>query len=76
MRTIVGDDDMRTEARSRRVPEAAVEFLMGYYHAARAGEFAPVDGALAAILGRAPETMRSHLTKALQGGGGRAVNVV
>jgi len=75
VRTIIGDDEMTADARSRGVPEAATEFMMGYYLAARSGEFAPVDRTLASVLGRAPETMRSYLAKAFQGGAGRAVTV-
>jgi len=53
-RTVLPDEDMKNS------------FLMGYYLAARAGEFASVDPTLTEILGRAPETMRSYMTANLR----------
>lgn len=65
LRDYVTDDEMRERAVARGVPEMVVRILMGYYAAARAGEFAPLNGTLARLIGRAPQTMRSFLRENL-----------
>ncbi len=46
-------------------PVGALEIILGYYRAARAGEFATVDPTLRQALGRAPRRMRDVLKKEL-----------
>lgn len=65
LRDYVTDDEMRERAVARGVPEMVVRIMMGYYAAARAGEFAPLNGTLARLIGRAPQTMRSFLRENL-----------
>ena len=50
-RTIIAEADMVAGARSAGVPEGAVAVMVGYYRAARAGEFATIDLTLARLLG-------------------------
>lgn len=64
-RTLISDEDMRGNAKVAGVPEERIAVMMGYYRAARAGEFARVDATLANILGREPETMLEFMTKRL-----------
>lgn len=64
-RIVIGDADMEANVRAAGVPEERISVMMGYFLAARAGEFAAVDPFLATILGREPETMRSFLTARL-----------
>ena len=66
-RKVVGDDEMRETMRARDMPDGAVDFMMSYFLAARAGEFATVDPTLERLLGRKPQTMRSFLEGALDG---------
>ena len=60
-RTISSETDMEASARARGVPEGAVAVMLGYYRAARTGEFDVTDDMLAKILGRAPQTMDTFL---------------
>ncbi|EAV40999.1 hypothetical protein SIAM614_29756 [Stappia aggregata IAM 12614] len=60
-RTVVSEEQVEANARAAGVPEGAVAVMLGYYRAARAGEFAATDPALSRILGRAPESMRTFL---------------
>lgn len=64
-RTLISDEDMRDKARAAGVSEERIGVMMGYYCAARAGEFAQVDATLANILRRDPETMLEFMTKKL-----------
>jgi uncharacterized protein YbjT (DUF2867 family) len=61
-RTTISDDEMTDKARQTGVPEASITFMLGYFRAARAGEFSAVHPALARILQRAPLTMRDTLS--------------
>lgn len=63
IRTIVSEEAMKKNARSASVPEGAIDVILGYFRAARAGEFATVDPTLSRIIGRAPDTM-GHFLKA------------
>lgn len=67
IRTTVTDDQMRHAARARGTPDAAITFMLGYFHAARARAFAATDPTLERILGRKPQTMRSFLANSLSG---------
>ncbi len=60
-RTILSETSMETKARAAGVPEGSIAVMLGYYRAARAGEFDVIDGTLAKILGRAPQTMGTIL---------------
>lgn len=60
-REVLDDDAFRASASARGTPAGAVEFLMGYYRAARAGEFAATNATLAQLLGRNPQTMHDTL---------------
>lgn len=65
VRTILGDDEMQARSRARGTPDGAISFMMSYFRAARAGEFAPVDATLAQLLGRRPRSMHDYLAEAL-----------
>ncbi|WP_328347009.1 NAD(P)H-binding protein [Micromonospora sp. NBC_00421] len=58
-RIVVGDDEWRSAAVGRGMPEAAADFTLGMYRAARRGEFAVTDPTLEALLGRRPTPARS-----------------
>ena len=64
-RSIVSEEEMEAKARAAGVPEGSIAVMLGYYRAARAGEFEAVDPTLARILQRAPETIRTFLTAKL-----------
>ncbi|MEU7620342.1 SDR family NAD(P)-dependent oxidoreductase, partial [Micromonospora rifamycinica] len=58
-RIVVGDDEWRSAAVARGMPEAAADFTLGMYRAARRGEFAVTDPTLEALLGRPATPVRS-----------------
>jgi len=60
-RTIVNEEVITKRAYAAGMHHGTVAVMLGYYRAARAGEFAATDPALARILGRSPETMREYL---------------
>jgi NAD(P)H dehydrogenase (quinone) len=60
------NDDMMANMRGRDVPEPAIAFMMSYFRAARAGEFATINSTLARILGRKPQSMRSFMEQTLK----------
>lgn len=60
-RTLLSEETMRTNALQAGVPEASIAVMLGYFQAARAGEFSAVDTTLARIIGREPETMRDFM---------------
>lgn len=64
-RHLVDDDTMVRRTLQAGVPEGAVAIMLGYFRAARDGEFADVDPTLARILGRAPTPMLQFLADAL-----------
>lgn len=57
----VGDDVMRA-----RLPTRAADTILGFYAAARAGEWSIVDATLGRLLGRAPTSMRALTTDKLR----------
>lgn len=63
-REVVPDAGFR-EALSERLPGKQVDFLMSYYRAARAGEFASIGPSLERLIRRRPETMRDFLARTL-----------
>lgn len=60
-RQVLGDAEMIETSRARGTPEGAIQFMMGFFLAARAGEFAAVDPTLERLIGREPRTMRDYL---------------
>ena len=61
----LADDAMRATLAARGLPAPVVAISMGFYQAARAGEFARLDPTLARLLGRPPLTMRDLLAQKL-----------
>lgn len=60
-RIIVSEESVKARAHAAGPHHGTVAVMLGYYRAARAGESAATDPALARILGRSPETMREFL---------------
>ncbi|QEW20006.1 Quinone oxidoreductase 2 [Marinibacterium anthonyi] len=60
-REVVPEEEVEQGARAKDLPEGAIAVMLGYYRAARAGEFDRVDPTLARLLGRKPATMREVL---------------
>jgi len=58
---VVSDESMVANARRAGTPQGIIDLMLGYYQAARAGEFQTVDPTLARLLGRPPETMATFL---------------
>ena len=57
-REVVADDVFRSGMAARQVPDRVVEIAMGFYRAARNGEFTSADPNLAQLLDRPLVTMR------------------
>lgn len=51
-RVVLGDDEWRADAVANGMPEAAADFTLGMFRAAREGEFAPAESRLEEIIGR------------------------
>ena len=64
-RHLLGDDDMISSAEASGAPPDRVAIMMGFYRAARAGEFAQVDPTLDRLLGRRPQLMGDFLAERL-----------
>jgi NAD(P)H dehydrogenase (quinone) len=64
-RTLISEAGMEANARSANLPEGAIAVMLGYYRAAREGEFARVDPTLARLIGRAPESIRIFMKRKL-----------
>jgi NAD(P)H dehydrogenase (quinone) len=60
-RVLASEEEMEAKALAADVPRGSIAVALGYYRAARAGEFATVDRTLAEILGRAPVKMDAFL---------------
>lgn len=60
-RVVLEEQDFEKGVRGAGLSEGVIALMLGYYRAARAGEFAAVDPTLSRILGRAPETMSRFL---------------
>jgi uncharacterized protein YbjT (DUF2867 family) len=54
VRRTLSDEDQAVAMKARAIPEGAIDVTLGLYRAARAGEFATTDPALATLIGRAP----------------------
>jgi NAD(P)H dehydrogenase (quinone) len=60
-RVVIGDEEWVTQQAAHGTPEGAARFLLGFYQAARAGQFAGTDPLLGQLLGREPRTVRDLL---------------
>ncbi len=60
-RIVLADDDWRASAIRNGMPDAAADFTLGLFRAARAGEFAVTDPRLGSVLGSQPRSVRSAL---------------
>lgn len=60
------DDAMLENARATGVPPDRIAIMMGYYQAARLGEFASVDPTLSRLIGRQPQSMRDFMVEQLR----------
>ncbi len=60
-RRVLSEEEMRATLQARGVPAPVVGISLGFYTAARNGEFAAVDTTLQNLLGRPPITMRDLL---------------
>lgn len=58
------DAEMIERSAARGVPPRATEFMMGYFRAARAAEFATIDPTLERLLGRPPHSMEQVMRSA------------
>ncbi|WP_394791152.1 NAD(P)H-binding protein [Rhodoferax sp.] len=65
-REVLPDAAMVERMGARGAPAAAAEIALGFFLAARAGEFAAIDPTLGRLIGRAPTTMREVLTETLR----------
>ncbi|MER7452643.1 SDR family oxidoreductase [Nocardia beijingensis] len=68
-RTITPDEQFQEQLTGQGVPAQRAAELVGIFAAARAGEFATVDPALATLLGREPIGLRTVLRERLADGG-------
>lgn len=65
-RVIVSDDEWREAKVAQGVPMPMAEMLLGFYRAARRGDFAAVDPTLEVLLDRRPQTMRDVIAATLK----------
>ena len=65
-RVTVSDDEWVGATVARGTPAPMADMLLGFYRAARRGDFASVDPTLEALLGRRPRTMRDMLALTLK----------
>jgi uncharacterized protein YbjT (DUF2867 family) len=65
-RVVVSDDEWREAKVAQGVPAPMAEMLLGFYRAARRGDFAAVDPTLETLLDRRPQTMRDVLAAFLK----------
>jgi uncharacterized protein YbjT (DUF2867 family) len=64
-REVISDEAFAEELRGRGLPEAVLAIPLGFYRAARAGEFSNVDPTLEQLLGRKLQTLRDVLGRAI-----------
>lgn len=57
-RTWISEAETEAGARRAGVPDGSIAVMLGYYHAARAGEFATIDPTLAQLLDRPPQRLQ------------------
>lgn len=65
-RVVVDDDEWKATVTAQGMPDAAADFTLGMFRAARAGEFAITDPALETLLGRPAIPARAVLGEILQ----------
>ncbi|ANZ40360.1 NAD(P)-dependent oxidoreductase [Lentzea guizhouensis] len=65
-RVVVADEEWKAAVVAQGMPEAAAEFTLGMFRAARAGEFAVTDPALEDLLGRPAIPVRTVLEDLLR----------
>ncbi|WP_210237509.1 hypothetical protein [Martelella lutilitoris] len=63
-RKVVSEEENARSARQNGLPEGAIAVMLGYFRAARAGEFDRPDPTLTSLLGRDPVSMRDVLANA------------
>ena len=66
VRHLLEDDTMVDTAVASGVPSERIAIMMGYYRAARSGEFAQVDSTLARLIGRPAVSMQDFMSKNLR----------
>lgn len=59
----ITDAEQANKMSQARVPQQVIDMMLSFYRAARAGEFAVVNPALASLLGREPLSVREVLEK-------------
>lgn len=64
-RQVVEDDAMVRTAEASGAPAERIAIMMGYYRAARAGEFSQVDPTLSRLINRRPQLMQDFMAKRL-----------
>lgn len=67
-RVVLGDEEWKAAAVERGMPEAAADFTLGLFRAARQGEFAVTDPTLETALGRPTTSVRSVIETILAKG--------
>ena len=65
-RVTVSDGEWRTAKVAQGVPAPMADMLLGFYRAARRGDFTTVDPTLEALLDRRPQTMRDVIAATLK----------
>jgi uncharacterized protein YbjT (DUF2867 family) len=60
-REVISDEAFAQQLEARGLPAAVTGIPLGFYRAARAGEFSQVDPTLERLLGRKPQTIRDVL---------------
>lgn len=64
-RRVLEDDAMVEIAEASGATADRIAIMMGYYHAARAGEFSQVDPTLSRLIGRRPQLMQDFMATQL-----------
>ena len=62
-REVISDKAFTEQLKARGLPEAVLAIPLGFYQAARAGEFSNVDSTLERLLGRKPQTIKDVILK-------------
>ena len=62
-REVISDEAFIEQLKARGLPEAVLAVPLGFYRAARAGEFSTVDPTLERLLGRKPQTIKDVIVK-------------
>ena len=63
-RKVLSDDEFRARVAAKGAPPHVAEISLGFYRAARSGEFNVVDPTLERLIGRPPTTMRELISRA------------